>query len=391
MIPAVLPIYNRMEIDCDHASGAYIYTKHGERYLDFAAGYAANSLGHCHPHLIAALTKQTSIVWHLSNFYHIPGLAEYSKRLLSLSFADTCFIANSGAEAAECMIKMCRKYFNVQPNNRRYRIITLGGAFHGRTMAACSSNPEKLAGFEPGLPGFDMVPWGDITALEQAISDETAAIMLELIQGEGGMRAASLDYVQHVRFLCDKHGLLLLDDEVQCGMGRTGKLFAYEQYGITPDLMALGKGLGCGFPISACLATEKVGKAMQAGTHGSTFGGNPLAIAVGNAVLDMMTQIDFLPHVNKIAAYLSYQLDELLRTYPEVIKEITGIGLMRGIALHPQHDAYALNKQLFNHKLLLVPAGNNVLRITPPLIIDEVDCDFAIYVLDKVFTNASQI
>lgn len=384
MIPPILPLYKRANLDFSHGSGVYLVDDKGNQYLDFASGYAANSLGHCHPRLVSALTKQANIFWHLSNRFKIPGLHELSKRLCDISFADTCFVANSGAEAVECMIKMCRRYFNEKGQLHKYRIITLEGAFHGRTLATATAGAaEKIVGFEPPVDGFDRVPWGDLNALEKAITSATAGILIEFVQGEGGIRAATQEYIFGIKKLCEKHDILLLDDEVQSGMGRTGKMFAYQHYGVEPDLMALGKGLGCGFPVSACLATERVGKAMKTGTHGSTFGGNPMAVAVSSAVLDVMLSKGFLDHVVSISKYLEQKLLALKAAHSDVILEITGVGLMRGIRFVENVDLDELVDCMMNNFLLSIPASNQVMRLTPPLIIERAHCDEAIEKIDK--------
>jgi len=384
MIPVILPLYDRSDIEFTHGSGAYLFAKDGKQYLDFAAGYAALALGHCHPRMVEALTNQAKKLWHLSNRYTIPGMEEYSKRLVDMSFADTVFIANSGAEAVECMIKMARRYFNEKGETHRYRLITLDGAFHGRTLAAASAGAkEKIQGFEPAVDGFDRVPWNDLVALQNAIAPTTAGILMEIVQGEGGMRAQQQEYMAEVKNLCERNGLLLLVDEVQSGMGRTGNMFAYEMYGIKPDLMALGKGLGSGFPISACLATEAVGKAMKRNSHGSTFGGNPLAIAVGSTVLDIMEEPTFLPHIRAISHYLKEKLDHLRMDHADKIEEITGVGLMLGIKLKAHLDVEQFSELCREELLLSIPAGQNTMRITPPFIIEEKQCDEAIEKFDR--------
>jgi acetylornithine/N-succinyldiaminopimelate aminotransferase len=383
MIPVILPLYERADIDFTHGSGAYLYSKDGKKYLDFAAGYAAVALGHCHPKLVKALSQQTQKLWHLSNRYKIPGMEEYCRKLVDLTFGDTVFLANSGAEAVECMIKMARRYFN-EKGEQRYRIITMEGAFHGRTLATASAGAkEKMIGFEPVVDGFDRVAWNDLEALSRAITPATAAVMLEPIQGEGGMRAANQDYLKAVRKLCDSKGILLLLDEVQSGMCRSGYMFAHEMYGIKPDLMALGKGLGSGFPISACIATESVGKAMKTGTHGSTFGGNPLAVAVAAAVLEVMSEPGFLPHVRSVGSYLSDKLKALKEVHADKIEEITGAGLMLGIKLKSHIDADKFTLACRQCELLSIPAAANTMRLTPPLIIDAQHCDEAMEKLDK--------
>jgi acetylornithine/N-succinyldiaminopimelate aminotransferase len=384
MISPILPLYERTDINFSHGIGVYLYAINGKKYLDFASGYAANSLGHCHPKMMDALLKQAGKFWHLSNRYKIPGMYEYCKMITDNSFADTLFLANSGAEAVECMIKMARSYFHSQGKHNKYRIITFDGAFHGRTLAcATAGSEEKIKGFEPPVEGFDKVKWGDITAVEKAITDKTAGIMIEPIQGEGGMRAATPDFMKALERLCKKYNILLMLDEVQCGMGRTGYLFAYEMYGIKPDLVALGKGLGCGFPISACLATEKVGKAMKPHSHGSTFGGNPLAVAVGSTVFEIICNKDFLKHVRDISQYLKNKLDNLAMKYPEYIDEITGKGLMLGIKFKDQFEIEKVSTYFMDEGLLSMQASNNVMRLTPPLIIEEEHCNEAIEAMER--------
>lgn len=388
MISALLPVYERADIDFSHALGVYVFDTEGGKYLDFSAGYAALAFGHCHPKMVEALTKQASRIWHLSNKYKIPGLVEYCKRLCDVSgFADTAFVANTGAEAVECAIKMGRRYFNEKKQYNRYRFITFEGAFHGRTMACISAgSEEKVKGFEPSLDGFDRVTWNDFEAVKAAVTENTAGILIEPIQGEGGMRMADPEFMQNIAKLCKEKDMLLILDEVQCGMGRTGHMFAYQMYGITPDIVALGKGLGGGFPVSACIATAKVGKAMYVNSHGSTFGGNPLAISVASCALDLLNS-DFLQRVRKVSTYLRQALEDLKYKYPDVIKEITGCGLMLGIVLHEKYDCNIASKLCLKEHLMSMPASNNVLRITPPLIITEEHCNEAIAKYEKVFLN----
>lgn len=380
----ILPLYERADIEFEYGKGVYLYASNGKKYLDFAAGYAANSLGHCHPDMVDALTKQANKFWHLSNRYRIPGMLEYSKKIVENSFADSLFIANSGAEAVECMIKMARKYFNAKGKKNQYRLITLEGAFHGRTLAcATAGSAEKIKGFEPAVDGFDRVPFHDMDAIKRSITSATAGVMIEPIQGEGGMREHSDEFMKELRKVCDKAGILLLVDEIQCGMGRTGWLFAHEMYGVKPDLCALGKGLGSGFPISACLATAKVAKAMETGTHGSTFGGNPLAIAVGNVVWDILADKEFLENVRKTSKYLREELEVLAKKHSKYIEGITGRGLMVGIKIKKQFDIDQLTDHCRDELLLSIPASNNVLRFTPPLTITEKHCDEAVKKLEK--------
>ena len=305
MITPLLPTYSRADVAFERGEGPYIYSTSGERFLDFGGGIAVNVLGHAHPHLVAALTAQAAKLWHTSNLYRIPGQERLAERLVAATFADTVFFGNSGAEAVECSIKMARKYHAARGEPQRYRLITVEGAFHGRTLATIAAGGQKkyLEGFGPKVEGFDQVPFGDHEALIQAIGPETAGILIEPIQGEGGIRPFGWDYLRTLRALCDEQGLLLVLDEIQTGFGRTGKLFAHEWAGIAPDIMAIAKGLGGGFPVGACLATEKAAAGMTSGTHGSTFGGNPLAMAVGNAVLDVVLAPGFLDHVNRVANY----------------------------------------------------------------------------------------
>jgi len=379
MISPILPMYERAELDFSHGTGMYLFTTDGKKYLDLAAGYAANALGHCHPDLVHALKDQAGKLWHLSNRYRIPGLLNYSKSICDNTFADTSFIANSGAEAVELMMKMARRYFNAKGQKDRYEIITLDGAFHGRTLAcATAGSEEKIKGFEPPVQGFKRVAFNDIAALKSAISDKTAAIMVELIQGEGGMRSLSDEYAKELEEICREKDILLLVDEVQSGMGRTGYLFAHEMYNITPDIVACGKGLGAGFPISACIATEKVGQAMESGTHGSTFGGNPLAVAVGQVVMDIIADKTFLENVRRVGDYLHVSLNKLKHQNPDIIDAITGTCLMSGIKFNKQIDVDHYNDLLREAGALSMPSSNNVLRITPPLVMLEKHVDEAI-------------
>jgi acetylornithine/N-succinyldiaminopimelate aminotransferase len=368
---AVLPTYARADLEFERGEGAYLYTTGGERYLDFAAGIAVNALGHAHPHLVAALTEQAHKLWHTSNLFHIPGQERLAERLCAATFAETVFFTNSGAEALECAIKMARKHHSAAGAAERYRLITFEGAFHGRTLATIAAGGQEklLAGFGPPVDGFDQVPLGDIEAVRAAITPETAGFLIEPIQGEGGMRHATWPFLRALRALADEHGLLLLLDEVQCGMGRTGKLFAYQHAGIAPDILAAAKGLGGGFPIGACLATTHAAHGMTAGTHGSTFGGNPLAMAVGNAVLDVMLHPDFLAHVQQIGLRLRQRLAEIGDAHPGMIEEVRGEGLMLGLKVGP--PAGDVVAALRAHRLLAVGAGDNVVRLVPPLIIGE--------------------
>ncbi|HTO33279.1 MAG TPA: aspartate aminotransferase family protein [Pararhizobium sp.] len=359
--------YARAPLRFERGEGVWLIAEDGTRYLDFAAGVAVNSLGHAHPHLVSALKEQAEKVWHLSNLYEVPGQESLGRRLTDATFADKAFFTNSGAEALECAIKTARRYHFAKGHPEKFHIITFEGAFHGRTLAtiAAGGQAKYLEGFGPKAPGFYQVPFGDMPALKAAITEETAAILIEPIQGEGGIRTVPKEFLQELRTLCDEYGLLLIFDEVQCGVGRTGKLFAHEWSGITPDIMAVAKGIGGGFPLGACLATEEAAAGMVAGTHGSTYGGNPLAMAVGNAVLDVVLADDFLPHVRDVALVFRQGLASLADRFPDVIEEIRGDGLMLGIkAKVPSAD---LLKAIRAERLLAVPAGENVIRLLPPL------------------------
>lgn len=361
--------YNRVPIVFERGHGVWLETPEGERYLDFAAGIAVNSLGHTHPHLVEALKAQTDRLWHLSNVHEIPDQSRMAERLTEVTFADKVFFTNSGAEALECAIKTARRHFHVNGQPERYRIITFEGAFHGRTLAtiAAGGQPKYLEGFGPKVEGFDQVPFDDMDALKAAISDSTAALLIEPVQGEGGIRPLSNESLRALRDLCDEHGILMILDEVQSGVGRTGKLFAHEWAGIEPDIMAVAKGIGGGFPFGACLATASAADGMTLGTHGTTYGGNPLAMAVGNAVLDVILDENFLTHVNDVALVLRQGLASLKDRYPDLITEVRGSGLMLGIRCAKSNAD--LVQAMRNEHLLAVPAGDNVVRLLPPLIV----------------------
>jgi acetylornithine/N-succinyldiaminopimelate aminotransferase len=384
MISAVMPTYGRADLAFERGSGAWLYTSDGRRFLDFASGVAVTGLGHAHPHLVKALTEQAEKLWHASNVFRIPGQERLAQRLTEATFADTVFFANSGAEAIECGLKMIRKYYDDTGHQERYRVITCTGAFHGRTLATISAAGQEkhLQGFLPEVDGFDHVAFGNLNELRAAIGPETAAVLVEPVQGEGGMRAASPEYLRALRQVCDEYGLLLFFDEVQCGMGRTGKLFAHEWAGVTPDIMAIAKALGGGFPVSACLATERAAVGMTQGTHGSTFGGNPLAMAVGNAVLDVMLAPGFIENVQRSADRLRQELMRLAKRHPSIVEEIRGKGLMIGLKLGvPNAEMQA---RLREQGLLTVTAGDNVLRILPPLIIGDAEIAEAAAILERV-------
>jgi acetylornithine/N-succinyldiaminopimelate aminotransferase len=359
--------YLRAPLRFTRGEGVWLFDEKGERYLDFAAGVAVTSLGHAHPHLVAALKDQADKVWHLSNLYEVPGQESLGRRLTEATFADKVFFTNSGAEALECAIKTARRYHFAKGHPGKFHIITFDGAFHGRTIATIAAGGQEkyIEGFGPKAPGFLKVPFGDIAAVKDAITEETAAILIEPVQGEGGIRPVPKEFLQELRGLCDEYGLLLILDEVQSGVGRTGRLFAHEWSGVTPDIMAVAKGIGGGFPMGACLATGEAASGMVAGTHGSTYGGNPLAMAVGNAVLDVVLEEGFLEHVRDVALVFRQGLAALKDRFPEIIEDVRGEGLMLGIKSKiPVAELLAAVRA---EKLLGVPAGDNVLRLLPPL------------------------
>jgi acetylornithine/N-succinyldiaminopimelate aminotransferase len=371
VIAPVLPTYNRTDIAFERGEGAYLFDEKGERYLDFGSGIAVSALGHAHPRLVAVLGEQAGKLWHTSNLYRVPGQERLARRLIEASFADTVFFANSGAEAVECSIKMARRFHYASGAPERFRLITFEGAFHGRTLAtiAAGGSPKYLEGFGPKVEGFDPVPLGDFDAVQRACGPETAGILIEPIQGEVGIRVPPPGFLKRLREFCDARGLLLVLDEVQTGIGRTGRLFAYEDAGITPDIMAVGKGIGGGFPLAACLATERAAKGMTAGSHGSTYGGNPLAMAVGSAVLDLVLEPAFLEHVRAISGSMQQHLAMLAAEHPGVIAEVRGRGLLLGLRLHV--PAAAFLAKLRENRLLAVGATENVARLLPPLNIEE--------------------
>jgi len=370
---ALFETFARAPLAFERGEGSWLIAESGERYLDFAGGIAVNSLGHSHPHLVKALTEQASKVWHVSNLYEIPGQARLGERLAAATFADKVFFTNSGAEALECAIKTARRYQYVNGAPERFRIITFEGAFHGRTLATIAAGGQKkyLEGFGPKVEGFDQVPFGDLEAAEKAITDETAAILIEPVQGEGGIRPMPPQFLEKLRALCDKHGLLLILDEVQSGVGRTGKLFAYQWSSIEPDIMAIAKGIGGGFPVGACLATNKAAMGMTAGVHGTTFGGNPLAMAVGNAVLDVVLEDGFLDAVQQKGNAARQALASVVDEFPTVFEEVRGTGLMLGLKCKMNNGAVA--GAMRDEHLLSVPAGDNVVRLLPPLTVTEDD------------------
>ncbi len=381
---AVMPTYARADLAFERGEGPYLYSTDGRRFLDFCGGIAVDVLGHAHPHLVECLQEQAGKLWHVSNLYRIPGQEKLAERLAASSFADLVFFCNSGAEAVEGGLKLCRKYHSANGNPERWRIIACSDSFHGRTLAtiAAANNEKHTEGFGPRTEGFDTVPFGNLNVLRAAVTGETAGILVEPIQGEGGIHPADMDYLRGLRQVADEFGLLLFFDEVQCGIGRTGKMWAHEWSGITPDVMAIAKGLGGGFPVGAFLATSEAAKGMTAGTHGSTFGGNPLAMAVGNAVLDVLLEDGFLAHVERVGGYLADKLDDLVSRHGAVFTEARGSGLMQGVVCGP--DFGAISNKLTDEGLLTVGAAGNVIRLLPPLIIEESHVDEAIAIMDRV-------
>jgi acetylornithine/N-succinyldiaminopimelate aminotransferase len=370
-ITPLMPVYPRSPVRPVRGEGVYLYGEQGEKYLDFAAGIAVNILGHGHPHLTQAIQQQAATLIHVSNLYGSPQGEALAQRLIDLTFADTVFFTNSGVEAVECAIKTARRYHYAKGNPDKHDLISFSNAFHGRTMATISATdqPKMIDGFAPLLPGFKVVPFDDLEAALAAIDDNTAGFLLEPVQGEGGIRPASQAFMKGLRAACDEHDLMLVLDEVQCGVARTGTLYAYEQYGIEPDILATAKGIGGGFPMGACLATEKAAGGMVIGTHGSTFGGNPLAMAAGQAVLDVIANEEFLGHVQQMGERLRAGLEQMIPNHDHLFDSVRGIGLMLGVKL--KSDSRAFVNYLRTRGLLTVAAGDNVMRVLPPLIIDE--------------------
>jgi len=384
VIPAVMPTYGRYDVAFERGEGVHLFAADGRRYLDFAAGIAVNSLGHAHPHLVKALQEQAAKLWHTSNLYRSPGQEKLAERLVAASFADTVFFCNSGVEAIEGGMKLCRRYHSAGGNPERWRIITFDGAFHGRTLSAlaAANNPKYLDGFGPKVDGFDSVAFNNLNEVRAAVTDETAAILIEPVQGEGGIRKADLQFLKDLRAVCDEFGLLLFFDEVQCGMGRTGRLFAHEWAGIEPDVAAVAKGIGSGFPMGAVLAREDAARGMVPGVHGTTFGGNQLAMAVGNAVMDVMLADGFMERVCEQGDALYGRLAAIVRMFPEVFKSVRGAGLMLGLeCVVPAGEVVG---RLRENGLLTVPAAENVVRILPPLIIGQGDIDEAAAIIERV-------
>jgi acetylornithine/N-succinyldiaminopimelate aminotransferase len=382
---SLLPVHNRMNIKFLQGKGVYLYDDCGNKYLDFGAGIAVNVLGHCHPNLVLALINQAQKLWHISNIYQGFELEKFADNLVNNTFADHVFFCNSGAEAVECGIKMIRRHFYIKNQPQKNHIITFKGAFHGRTITAISAAAKQkyLEGFEPKLEGFDNVEFNDILAVKNAITDRTAGILIEPIQGEEGIRVADKQFIKDLKTVCEDNDLLLFFDEVQCGVGRTGYLYAYQYFEVLPDIIASAKAIGGGFPLGACLATKNAASGMTFGVHGTTFGGNPLAMAVGEAVLQVVLAKDFLPKVRKNANLFKSKLVELHQKFPNIIAEIRGVGMMIGIKLQEQFISLELVNQLKDDGLLLVAAGENVMRILPPLIIEEEHIMEAISILEN--------
>jgi acetylornithine/N-succinyldiaminopimelate aminotransferase len=370
-ITPLMPVYPRSPVRPVRGEGVYLYGEQGEKYLDFASGIAVNLLGHGHPVLTRAIQDQAATLIHVSNLYGSPQGEAYAQRLVDLTFADTVFLTNSGAEAVECAIKTARRYHHHHGRPEKHELITFANAFHGRTLGTISAtNQEKLRdGFAPLLPGFTVVPFDDLDAVKTAMGPHTAGFLIEPIQGEGGIRPASDAFMKGLRQLADENDLMLVLDEVQSGFARTGKMFAHEQYGIIPDVMAAAKGIGGGFPMGACLATEKAAAGMVVGTHGSTYGGNPLACAAGQAVLDVVANEDFLAHVRQMGERLRGALEQMIPNHDHLFEGVRGMGLILGIKM--KSDSRAFVTHLRNHGLLTVAAGDNVLRVLPPLVIED--------------------
>jgi acetylornithine/N-succinyldiaminopimelate aminotransferase len=385
----LLPVFARVDLGFTRGEGCWLVATNGDRYLDFTSGVAVNALGHAHPALVAALQEQATRLWHMSNLFKSPDGEKLAARLCEESFADFVFFCNSGAEAMEGVIKLVRHYHFSKGHGERYRIITFEGAFHGRTLAtlAATGSAKYLEGFGPPMDGFDQVPHGDLEAVKKAIGPHTAGILIEPVQGEGGVRSAPVSFFKALRQLCDEHGLLLAFDEVQTGMGRTGDLFAYRRLGVTPDIMSLAKALGGGFPIGAVLASAEAAKGMAPGSHGSTFGGNPLAVAAANAVLDVMLKPGFFDHVQKMSLLIKQKLASVVDRYPSVLSEVRGEGLLVGVkAVVPSGD---LVNALRDQKLLTVGAGENVVRFLAPLIVNESEIEHSVQCLERACADLS--
>jgi acetylornithine/N-succinyldiaminopimelate aminotransferase len=366
-----MPVYPRSPVRPVRGEGVYLYGEGGEKYLDFASGIAVNLLGHSHPHLTRAIQEQAATLIHVSNLYGSPQGEAFAQRLIDLTFADTVFFTNSGAEAVECSIKTARRYHHHHGRPEKHDLITFRNAFHGRTMATISATdqPKLRDGFAPLLPGFTVVDFDDLEAAEAAVDENSAGFLVEPIQGEGGIRPASAEFMRGLRRICDEKDLMLVLDEVQCGVARTGRLYAYEHYGIEPDILASAKGIGGGFPMGACLATEKAAAGMVVGTHGSTYGGGPLAMAAGQAVFDIVAEPEFLDRVARMGERLRGALDQMIPNHDHLFESVRGLGLMLGVKM--KTDSRAFVGHLREHGLLTVAAGDNVMRVLPPLIVEE--------------------
>ena len=385
---SILGTYARKPISFKEGKGSYLFTENGDKYLDFVQGIATNILGHCHEHLVNTIQKQSKKLWHISNAFVIPEQEKLAKRLTENTFADFVCFQNSGTEATEASIKIARKYFHKIGKPEKNRIITFQGAFHGRTLAAlfAANNSKHIEGFGPKVDGFDQVPFADHKAIKKVINKNTAAIMVETILGEGGIKVVPDVCIKGLRDICDEHNILLILDEVQSAY-RTGNFFAFEKSGVIPDIVPIAKGIGGGFPLGACLVTKKVSVGMTQGTHGSTFGGNPLAMAVGNAVLDIIFEKDFLNNVKKKSEYFDKGLKKIKEIYPKIISEIRGVGLMKGLKMLVDNEIFI--KKLMNHKMLTIKASENVIRLFPPLIVQNQELDEALHKIEKVCKEMS--
>ena len=381
---SILGTYSRKNISFTKGKGCYLFAENGDKYLDFVQGIAVNVLGHCHENLVKTIKEQSEKLWHVSNAFIIPEQEKLAKKLTDNTFADFVCFQNSGTEATEASIKIARKYFHKIGKPNKNRIITFRGAFHGRTLAAlfAANNTKHIEGFGPKVDGFDQVPFADHEALKKIISKNTAAIMIETIMGEGGIKVVPDVCLKGLKDLCNEHDLLLILDEVQCGIGRTGHFFAFEKSGIVPDIVPIAKGIGSGFPLGACLVTKKVSVGMTPGTHGSTFGGNPLAMSIGNTVLDIIFGKDFLENVKQKGEYFGQGLNKMKDKYPKIIEEIRGMGLIKGLKMLVNNTEFI--KKLMTHKMLAIKAEENVVRLFPPLIVDNKELDEAINIIDKV-------
>jgi len=385
----LLPTYKRIKINFTHGKGVYLYDQHKIRYLDFVSGMAVNSLGHCHPKINKALRLQAKKLWHVSNLYEIPEAEEYAKNLTNKSFAKSAFLCNSGAEAVECAIKSVRKYHNEKSNLKKNKIITFDDSFHGRTIATISAalNQKNLSGFEPALPNFIKAEFNNIDSIKNILSDDIAGILIEPIQGEGGIKVAKRPFIKELKDICSRNDISLIFDEVQCGFGRSGSLFAYELYGVTPDIVTLAKGIGAGFPIGACLVNSKISAVMEPGSHGSTYGGNPLAAKVATAAFNIVSKGGFLKKVKISGEMLQQQLSILKEEFPDIISGVRGVGLMLGIRISNKYSNIKIINNMRINGLLVAPASNNVIRILPPLITKKYHIKKAVHIMRKALSE----